>query len=413
MPWASSPTSSRDPDLAYRRPATALLLVLGVVASVAVAAVLLTRAATAHQIDLAVFQDAGAAYLNGQPLYSEDFPTRSGLRFIYAPIAAVLFAPLALLGSIPLQVVWTAVNIALVWWVLASVLRKLDVARPALVGTAALGVALMLEPVRSNFGFGQINIILMALVVADCTGAIPRRLRGVGIALAASIKITPAAFGLFLLVRRDFASIARAAAAVGVVAAVGFWLLPGASLYFWLTEFFATERGGGHGFVRNQAFTGVLARFGADGMVKDALWAVFAVIVVAAAAWSARRFVRSGENMVALAIVALASLLAAPFAVSHHWVYSVLLIPLAIAPQYRTWRPMLVASIAIFAAGPHYVLNGISSDTGMFEVVWRQAVGNAQCFTAVALLIAAVIQARSRITLPDPAPQRVLAGSTA
>lgn len=125
------------------------------------------------------------------PLYSEDFPTRSGLRFIYAPIAAVLFAPLTLLGSVSLQLIWTAVNIALVWWVLISVLRKLDVSRPALLGTAALGVALPFEPVRSNFGFGQINIILMALVVADCTGAIPRRLRGVGIALAASIKITP------------------------------------------------------------------------------------------------------------------------------------------------------------------------------------------------------------------------------
>ncbi|MFI8568677.1 glycosyltransferase family 87 protein [Rhodococcus sp. NPDC078407] len=392
---------------------TIVAVAAGTTLTIAIVAVLLVRAVTVHQIDLAVFQDAGAAYLNRTPLYSEDFPTRSGLRFIYAPIAAVLFAPLALLASVPLQMVWTAVNIALVWWVLTSVLRKLGIARPALAGSAALGVALLLEPVRSNFGFGQINVILMALVVADCTGAIPRRLRGVGIALAASIKITPAAFGLLLLVRRDFASIARAAAAVGVIAAVGFWLLPGASVYFWLTEFFATERGGGHGFERNQAFTGVLARLGAEGMLKDALWAVFAVIVVAAAAWSARQFVRTGENMVALAIVALASLLAAPFAVSHHWVYSVLLIPLAIAPQYRTWRPMLVASIAVFAAGPHSVLSGINSGTGTFEFVWRQAVGNAQCFTAIALLVAAVLQARSRNIVFDAAPQRIPAGSTA
>ncbi|MDZ7917270.1 MAG: glycosyltransferase family 87 protein [Rhodococcus sp. (in: high G+C Gram-positive bacteria)] len=413
MPWVRSPKSSATSDVDGRRLTSVVALALGVVASAAIATVLLVRAVTDHQVDLAVFQDAGAAYLNGMPLYSEDFPTRSGLRFIYAPIAAVLFAPLTLLGSVSLQLIWTAVNIALVWWVLISVLRKLDVSRPALLGTAALGVALLLEPVRSNFGFGQINIILMALVVADCTGAIPRRLRGVGIALAASIKITPAAFGLFLLVRRDFASIARAVAAVGIIAALGFWLLPGASAYFWLTEFFATERGGGHGFSRNQAFTGVLARLGADGVLKDALWAVFAAIVVAAAAWSARRFARSGENMVAFAIVALASLLAAPFAVSHHWVYSVLLIPLALAPQYRSWRPMLLAAIVVFAAGPHTVLSAIDSDTGLFEIIWRQALGNAQCFTAIALLIAAVLQARKRITPIETAPQREMATATA
>ncbi|MGV8871704.1 MAG: glycosyltransferase family 87 protein [Rhodococcus sp. (in: high G+C Gram-positive bacteria)] len=362
---------------------------------------LLLRAVNIHQIDLAVFQDAGSAYLHHMPLYSEDFPTRSGLRFIYAPIAAVLFSPLALFGGVTLQVTWTAVNIVLIWWVLASVLRSLNVARPALIATAALGGALWLEPVRSTFDFGQINIVLMALVVADCTGAIPRRLRGIGIALAASIKITPAAFGLFLLVRRDFTALARSIAAVGIIAALGFWLLPGASSYFWLTEFFATERGGGHAFVRNQAFTGVLARLGADGTVKNLLWAVFAAIVVAATAWSARRFAQSGEPVVAFAVVALASLLAAPFAVSHHWVYSVLLIPLALAPQYRSWRPLLALAIVVFVTGPHNVLSGIDANTGLFELIWRQAIGNSQCFIAIALLIAAVLQARKR-TAPTP-----------
>lgn len=386
---------------------------VGMALTVTLTAVLLWQAVAVHQIDLAVFQDAGAAYLDGMPLYSEDFPTRSGLRFIYAPIAAVLFAPLVLLDSVSLQLMWSSVNIMLVWWVLNSVLRKLDVARPVLVATAALGAALLLEPVRSNFGFGQINIILMALVVADCTGAIPQRLRGVGIALAASIKITPAAFGLFLLVRRDMASIARAVATVGIIAALGFWLLPGASVYFWLTEFFATERGGGHGFVRNQAFTGVLARLGADGILKDALWAAAAVIVICATAWSARRFTRSGEPMVALAIVALASLLAAPFAVSHHWVYSVLLIPLAIAPQYRSWRPMLVGSIAVFMAGPYFVLDGIDQQSGWIEILLRQLAGNAQCLTAIALLIAAVAQARTRTTPPEPVREPVMAESNA
>lgn len=356
------------------------------------------------QIDLAVFQDAGAAYLNNFPLYSEDFPTRSGLRFIYAPIAAVLFAPMTLLSTVNLQILWAALNIALVWWVLAIVLRRLGVARPFLVAVAALGVALMLEPVRSNFLFGQINIVLMALVVADCVGVVPRRLRGVATAVAASIKITPAAFGLFFLVKRDFASIVRAIVTVAVVAAVGFVLLPAASVYFWTTEFFSTDRGGGHAFTRNQAITGLIARLGIEGNLKTILWVVAAALVVAAAAWSAHRFARAGEPIVALAVVALASLLAAPFAVTHHWVYVVLLVPLAIAPQYRRWRPLLFAAIAVFVIAPHSVLNGIDDTDGWFEVAVRQIVGNGQCLMGIVLMIAAVLAARTRRTPVESAP---------
>lgn len=393
---------SAEPSTRRERVTLAAVVVLGLALTGVAVTVLIGQALNDHQIDLAVFQDAGAAYVNGFPLYSEDFPTRSGLRFIYAPIAAVLFAPMTLLEMTTLQLLWSAVNVALVWWVLAAVLRKLDVSRPAVAAFAALGAALILEPVRSNFGFGQINIILMALVVADCAAVLPRRVRGIATAIAASIKITPAAFGLFFLVRSDYASIARAVATAITVAAVGIWLLPGASVHFWLTEFFATERGGGHGFVRNQAFTGVLARLGVDGLVKDAVWALAAVAIVGAAAWSARRFTRSHEPMLALAVVALASLLAAPFAVTHHWVYSVLLIPLTIAPQYRSWRLLLVGSIAVFVIAPYQLLDGIDSTTGSFELALRHIGGNAQFLTALVLLAAAVVAARNRH--PDPVP---------
>ena len=39
------------------------------------------------------------------------------------------------------------------------------------VGIVALSVT-TLEPIRANFAFGQINVVLMALVIADC---VPRR----------------------------------------------------------------------------------------------------------------------------------------------------------------------------------------------------------------------------------------------
>src|SRR3546814_9578092 len=48
-----------------------------------------------YLVDLSVYRDAGIAYLDGLPLYSEQFPTSTGLRFIYAPFAAIVFAPMA------------------------------------------------------------------------------------------------------------------------------------------------------------------------------------------------------------------------------------------------------------------------------------------------------------------------------
>ncbi|MDI9933184.1 glycosyltransferase family 87 protein [Rhodococcus sp. IEGM 1354] len=353
-------------------------------------------------VDLAVFQDAGTAYLHKMPLYSDEFPTRSGLRFIYPPIAAVMFAPLVLLDTITLQFNWTALNIVLVWWVLNALLRRLDVVRPALIACSALGVALLMEPVRSNLDLGQINIVLMALVVADCTDSVPNRFRGIATAVAASVKVTPAAFGLYLLARGDVASIKRALVTAATLAMVGFWLLPGASAYFWHTEFFATERGGVYEFGRNQALTGLISRLGAEGSVRTALWLILATAVVGAAVWSARRFVRSGETVVAFAVIALASLLAAPFAVNHHWVYGVVLLPLAIADRYRSWRPLLMLAIIVFVLNPYRVLDGIGPSTAWSEVVVRQVVGNAQCLIGVVLLIAAVLQARSRHATRKP-----------
>nr|WP_080606207.1 glycosyltransferase family 87 protein [Rhodococcus opacus] len=362
----------------------------------------LVQAGTGFLLDLSVFRDAGVAFTKGLPLYSEDFPSTSGFRFIYAPFAAIVFAPLAWVQPTVLQVLWSVLNAALLWWILRVLLVRLGVGRAPLVAAAALGVALLLEPVRSNFGFGQINIVLMAVVVADCAGALPRRLRGIGIGVAAAIKITPAAFGLVLLVRRDLRSITRAVATVAATAGIGFWLLPQASIWFWATEFFRSDRAGGHDFSRNQAVTGLLARWGASGLVKDLLWLISAVVIVAAAGWAARRFTASGDHVVALGVVALAALLAAPFAVSHHWVYCVLLIPLALAPQYRRWRPLLTWALVIFLIGPHFALTGEPS--GWAEAVWAQVAGNAQCLAALALLAAAVLAAHRRGAAATPTP---------
>ncbi|CAA0127455.1 Polyprenol-phosphate-mannose-dependent alpha-(1-2)-phosphatidylinositol mannoside mannosyltransferase [Mycolicibacterium vanbaalenii] len=368
--------------------------------TVVVASMLVADSVNLFQLDLSVFRDAGGAFRRGLPLYSENFPSSSGFRFIYPPFAAMLFAPLTWLSPALLQFIWTLTNIVLVWWVLRLCLARLNVDRSSSVAVLILGPALLLEPIRSNFAFGQINIILMALVVSDCLRAVPRALRGAFIGLAAAVKLTPAGFGLFLLARRDTKAIATAAAVVLATVAAGFLLRPQDSKWFWMREFFRDDRAGGHEFHRNQAITGPLARLGLDGGLKDAVWLLAALTVAVIAFWAARRFARNGENVAALGVVALAALLAAPIAVTHHWVYCVILLPLLVAPQYRSWRPFLAVAVVVFLIGPHDVLED-AAPSGTWQQVGIGLVGNSQFLTAALLLIGAALAARRRVAEPE------------
>lgn len=377
------------------RPVHSALIAIGLLVTAYAVAGYVQDAFTEYLMDLDVFRDAGYAFLHHTPLYTEGFYSHSGFRFIYPPFAAFLFAPMALIGSTTLQVLWTAGLIALVWWILKVVYQRLDITRASLVASASLGVVLLLEPFRSNFAFGQINIILMALVVADVLGVIPSRFRGIGIAVAAAIKVTPAAFGLLLLLRKDIPSVARAFGAFFATVAFGYWLRPDSSVFFWTDEFFATDRAGDQEFFRNQALTGLIARFGFSEGTSKILWIIGAAIIVTATAWAAHRFLRAGETVPALALVGLATLLAAPIAVTHHWVYSLFLVPLLVAPRYRRWWPVLLPATLIFLFGPNKLLTDASS-RGWVEQMVLETLGNSQAIIAVVVFVAGVFAARSR-----------------
>jgi alpha-1,2-mannosyltransferase len=76
-------------------------------------------------------------------------------------------------------------------------------AAPMLAGGRDRGAGRhLLEPIRSNFDFGQINVVLMTLVIADC---VPRKTpwpRGMLLGSRIALKLTPAVFLLYFLLRR-------------------------------------------------------------------------------------------------------------------------------------------------------------------------------------------------------------------
>ena len=71
-------------------------------------------------------------------------------------------------------------------------------------------VALGSEPVVRNLILGQINIVLMLMVVVDLL-VLPPRWRGVLIGIATGVKLVPGAFVLLYVLRRDLRAVVRAA----------------------------------------------------------------------------------------------------------------------------------------------------------------------------------------------------------
>lgn len=363
-------------------PPTRALTGTGLLLTVAVSAVVMTQAVLGFMLDLQVFQDAGRALLAGEDLYSQDFPTRSGFRFIYPPFGAIAFAPLAPLGATIAQLTWTAATIASIWAILAMGATRLQLQGAKTLALALTGVALLFEPVRANLGFGQINVFLFLMVTADVLGFTPRRVRGVLLGVAAGIKITPAAFALLFLVRKDWASLARAVATVAATIGLGHLVRTAESRHFWTTEFFITDRGGPPEFVPNQALSGLLARARIPAEHLDPPVYGFFLLVAVAATWGAWRLTQDKRPVDALLLVALGVFIASPVAVTHHWSGVIIALVMLLAPRRPLPRMGLAALVLTHLIGTHYAYALTADTTATHLLQWL--VGNAQGLTGIA-----------------------------
>lgn len=324
-----------------------ILATLFSLVSIAVVIFTVYRAATSYLMDVEVFQDAGWALRRGQDLYSENFPTRSGYRFIYPPFAALLFYPLTWLGPVTLQVTWTICTIAAIYAMLWMIFKRIRCEKPAIFAASILGLVLLLEPLNSNFRFGQINVFLALLVVADVLGFIPKKLRGIGVGVAAGIKITPAAYALLFLMRKDWLSVAKSFGWFLVTAIIGTVIRPQESLYFWTKEFFASNRGGQPSYEANQAMSGLLARAGLEGTALNIGIYGFFVLGAVAAAFMAWALQRDGHYVLALGVVALAVSFAGPYAVTHHWSIVMVFVPIIFIS--RNWFAIAIGFLTLLA----------------------------------------------------------------
>lgn len=278
-----------------------------------------------YRIDLDVYRLGARVWLDGGNLYGVLPRTQIGaeLPFTYPPIAAIVLSPLAWVSYDVANVVMTGLTIVSTAVVLRVFARAcgLDAPAAARVMTVALPVALVLEPVRSTIGYGQVNALLMALITFDCLLPAPRWPRGVLVGLAAAIKLTPAVFVLYFLIRGDRRAAATTAGSFVVVNAVVALIARPESVHYWRHTVFQTDRIGSSAYAGNQAITGFLARSGLATSVQKAAWVVSVLVVLVLAGLGMRAATAAGQPAWALSLNALAGLVISPISWSHHWVW--------------------------------------------------------------------------------------------
>src|ERR1700678_4220641 len=251
-------------------------------------------------IDTAVYRDGGIAVRN-QPAML--YALRLGpakLPFIYPPFAALALAAVSGVSFATWQIGLAVLTIGLL--PVVAYLSLGLAGRPAGLPRAAAAfaiaaVGLWLEPVAMTLFFGQINLVLLALVVGDL--ALPDRIRGkgIGIGLAAAIKLTPLIFIPYLLFTRRLRAAAVSALTFAVTVGLGFALLPHASAVYWGGQVFKPSK---HFHLSNQSLNGVILRLTHIGPHAHEYWLVAAVVVGVAGLTTAILASRRGHELLGM-----------------------------------------------------------------------------------------------------------------
>ncbi|MEA5359368.1 glycosyltransferase 87 family protein [Amycolatopsis sp., V23-08] len=317
--------------------------------------------------DFRSYVATGAAVRAGMPLYEpgvSHLPTIGGT-FKYTPFAAGVFVPLTVLPKLLLPLFAVLVNLfsllAVVWVSLGQLGYARDHGRVA--ATAALAaLALPMQPVLINFTTGQVNLVLLLLVVLDLTGR-NRWWTGAGVGLAAGIKLTPAIFVVYLLVTRRFRAAGMAVATFGATVLAGFAVLPHDSAMFWSANLADPSRITGDNDAmspQNQSIRGALARLLSVPDVPGRIWIPVAAVVALAALWIAVRAHRRNRELLALSVVGALMVLVTPWTWTHYWVWFIPFFVMAAcgALRSRTWWPALLVVLAYLLLFPWKVGTG-------------------------------------------------------
>ncbi len=337
---------------------------------------------TLDPVDLGVYRSGGLIVRHVRPLYDPRLAAplydwrgyeNLHLKFTYPPFAAVVFAAVSFIPWRLLPDISVAVNIAALvaalWFTFGGLGYRRGLTR---LGATLLTAAAVFwtEPVIRTIYLGQVNLVLMALIIWDLCQPDMRRSggsrwwKGAGVGVAAGIKLVPLIFIPYLLLTRKFRAAAVACAAFAATVAAGFLAVPADSARWWLGGlFFNGGRTGFVGWEGNQSLRGLLTRLAGSMAGAEPVWLAVALVTAVAGLACAALLDRAGHPLPGLLACALTGLLVSPISWDHHWVWIVPGVAVAAAYAVRAMQEPAVAGAA--GAG--------APGTEPARLRWRQA----------------------------------------
>ncbi len=319
------------------------------------------------QGDFAIYYRTGQRVLAGAAIYPPD----EADRFLYAPIFAILFAPLALLPRRLAQLAFCIVNAgALVAFITGSGVMLFGRGFRLSAALIAMPVIFTIIFIGNNFEHGQVNLPVLAMCVWAIVYARESRRVVAGAMLAAAMLIKPFAIflALYLLLRSRFAVLGWTIVAGAILIAAPI-LVFGPRGAIDQTQAYlhavASMTGRYRVMLTNQSAVAWLARlagrFAGDAAAEGIapLWAgmIFEAALAAIEAWWIAAAVRAGDDEINLDRMAVAGMfcLMPGFApISWKSYYAALLVPymalIAILwEQRRAHAKPPTATVALFA----------------------------------------------------------------
>jgi alpha-1,2-mannosyltransferase len=317
--------------------------------------------------------------------------------------AAVCFTVTTIVPYSVAAVVVAALNVALVPWVCVTAFRiagrPADRALVEGLGLAAIGM--WLEPVYSTFDYGQVNLVLLALVLLDFRPG--SRTRGVPLGIACAIKVTPLIFVGYLVLTRRWRTAAGAVATFVVAQVISIGVTVTNTWDYWTHHLLDLHRVGRLENAVNQTIRGMGVRIEHTRDTGFAVTAAVALVALGglACAWYAHRRLGDARGLVACAIT---GLLVSPISWSHHWVWCLPLVAVLWAGGAR--RAAVVAAV-VFASFVVWYLPQDKTSPELHYAAWQVLVSGAYVYVGLVYLAATAVQARrAAAQASHPAPER-------
>jgi alpha-1,2-mannosyltransferase len=361
-----------------------------------------------QMLDLSVYRAEGFAVRHGIDLYGP-IGAPYGLRATYPPFAAMLFTVLTLVPTTVCTAAAGALNLGLLCGTVVLTrhiasdrqVRLDEVSVPLITGAA-----IWFEPVYMTLHYGQINLLILFLVLWDFSRPARARGRGIALGLAVALKLTPALIVGYLLVTRRFRFAATAAATAAAAAVLPLSIGVQQSVRFWTSLVFRTERVGNVANPVNQSLTGVLVRathhldLGTLGFVGTV---AIAVIGLTSAVLAHRRHGEAWGHCAA----GVTGLLVSPISWSHHWVWCVPIAVIFAARARAASRGAGVLLAALFAVFVSYLVWMFRSDqrANLQMSLGAQLISMPYvAFGVLFLFIAATVGTSRAVEAAEPAP---------